>query len=121
LFLADEDPVGLAETWIPVDALGGHEELLENGAIEKGSLYELLQSEPIKLTLHRAVETIGPGLADDENAILLGLSPGSPLLVITRRTSTPEERAVEWTRLLFAGDRYEYRVELARPAEIRRR
>lgn len=41
--------------------------------------------------------------------------------MIVRTTSTLEERSVEWTRLLFAGDRYEYRVVMTRPAEIRRR
>lgn len=121
LFLADDDPLGLAETWLPVSALGGHEDLLENGAIEHGSLYDILQSPPIGLSLHRAVETISPGLATRDQAALLGCEPGSPLLVIVRTTSTLEERPVEWTRLLFAGDRYEYRVVMTRPAEIRRR
>ena len=121
LFLADDDPLGLAETWLPVSALGGHEDLLENGAIEDGSLYDILQSPPIGLSLHRAVETISPGLATRDQAALLGCEPGSPLLVIVRITSTLEERPVEWTRLLFAGDRYEYRVVMTRPAEIRRR
>jgi DNA-binding GntR family transcriptional regulator len=41
--------------------------------------------------------------------------------VIKRITFTPDDRAVEWTRLLFAGDRYEYRVEMQRPAQIVRR
>lgn len=120
LFLADGDPVGVAETWIPRGLLGRHDDLLEHGAIEEGSLYELLQSEPIGLALARAVETINPGLAEEPDAGLLGCEPGSPLLVIRRVTFTPDGRPVEWTRLLFAGDRYEYRVEMQRPAEIRR-
>lgn len=120
LFLADGDPVGVAETWIPRALLGPHDELLEHGAIEDGSLYELLQAEPIGLSLARAVETINPGLAEEPDAGLLRCEPGSPLLVIKRVTFTPEGRPVEWTRLLFAGDRYEYRVEMQRPAQIRR-
>jgi GntR family transcriptional regulator len=121
LFLADGDPVGLAETWLPQTLLGEHDHLFEQGAIEEGSLYELLQGEPLRLFLARAVETINPGLAEEPDAGLLGYEPGSPLLVIKRITFTPEGQAVEWTRLLFAGDRYEYRVEMQRPAQIRRR
>lgn len=121
LFLADDDPVGLAETWLPREVLGSGDDLLEDGEIEHGSLYELLQSDAIGLALHRAVETINPGVAEAADARLLACEPASPLLVIRRITFTPEDRPVEWTRLLFAGDRYEYRVEMRRPAEIRRR
>ena len=121
LFLADGDPVGVAETWIPSALLGPHDDLLEHGAIEHGSLYELLQAQPIGLVLARAVETINPGLAEEPDAGLLGCEPGDPLLVIKRISFTPQGRPVEWTQLLFAGDRYEYRVEMQRPAEIRRR
>jgi GntR family transcriptional regulator len=121
LFLADEDPVGLAETWLPQAVLGPNDYLFENGEIERGSLYELLQSERIGLTLHRAVETINPGIVDAADARLLGYAPATPVLVIRRITYTPQDLPVEWTRLLFAGDRYEYRVEMQRPAEIRRR
>ncbi|MGH2682921.1 MAG: GntR family transcriptional regulator [Actinomycetota bacterium] len=121
LFLADGDPVGLAETWLPQALLGERDDLFETGGIEEGSLYELLQGEPLRLSLARAVETINPGLAAEPDAGLLGYEPGSPLLVIHRIAFTPDDRAVEWTRLLFAGDRYEYRVEMRRPAQIVRR
>jgi GntR family transcriptional regulator len=121
VFLADGDPVGVADTWLPRALLGDHDALFENGEIEEGSLYEILQREPLELVLHRAVETINPGLAEQADAELLRHEPGSPLLVIKRITFTPDDRAVEWTRLLFAGDRYEYRVEMQRPARIVRR
>lgn len=121
LFLADGDPVGVAETWLPQQVVEGHDDLFEDGAIEHGSLYELLQGDRIGIRLHRAVETINPGLAEETDARLLRSEAGSPLLVIKRITFTPDDRPVEWTRLLFAGGRYEYRVEMHRPAEIRRR
>lgn len=122
LFLADGDPVGLAETWLPLEVLGSGDPLLESGGpLEEGSLYELLQGEPIGLDLHRAIETINPGIAGEADSALLGCEPGSPLLVIKRVTYTPEDRPVESTLLLFAGGRYEYRVEMFRPAVIRRR
>jgi len=37
------------------------------------------------------------------------------VLLIRRVTFTPNGQSVESTRLVFVGDRYEYRVELQRP------
>lgn len=115
LFLADGNAVGLAETWLPTNALHGHDDLLDRERLDQGSMYEVLQSEPIGLVLDRAVETISPGAVDAESAELLGCEPGAPVLLIRRLTFTPEGSAVESTRLVFVGDRYEYRVELHRP------
>jgi GntR family transcriptional regulator len=115
LFLADGEAVGLAETWLPLDVLHGHDDLLDRDRLDQGSMYEVLQSEPIGLPLDHAVETISPGVVDAPRAELLGCEAGTPVLLIRRLTYTPEERAVESTRLVFVGDRYEYRVELQRP------
>jgi DNA-binding GntR family transcriptional regulator len=116
LFLADDKAVGLAETWLPLDVLGGHDDLLDEDTLDRGSMYEALQSEPIGLVLDHAAETISPGAASDADGKLLGCLPGTPVLLIGRITFTPDGHAVESTRLVFVGDRYEYRVELYRPA-----
>jgi GntR family transcriptional regulator len=115
LFLADESAVGLAETWLPLDALQGHDDLFDQDRLDEGSMYEVLQSEPIGLVLDHAVETISPGVVDAPSAELLGCEAGTPVLLIRRLTFTPEGQTVESTRLVFVGDRYEYRVELHRP------
>lgn len=115
LFLADGRAVGLAETWLPVEALGGHDDLLGRDRLGRGSLYEVLRSEPIGLVLDHAVETISPGVVDSLSAQVLGCDAGTPVLLIRRLTFTPDEEPVESTRLVFVGDRYEYRVELHRP------
>jgi len=115
LFLADGSAVGLAETWLPLDALRGHDDLFDPDRLDQGSMYEALQSEPIGLVLDHAVETISPGVVDAGSAELLGCKRGAPVLVIRRLTFTPDGRAVDSTRLVFVGDRYEYRVELHRP------
>jgi GntR family transcriptional regulator len=120
LFLADGEPVGLADTWLPLAALRGHDALFDRDRLNGGSMYEVLQGEPIGLVLDHAVETVSPGVADAPSAALLGCAPGTPVLLIRRLTYTPAGHAVESTRLVFVGDRYEYRVELHRPAEGRR-
>ena len=115
LFLADGEPVGLAETWLPLDALHGHDGLFERDRLDEGSMYEVLQREPIGLVLDHAFETISPGVVDPSSAELLGCKLGTPVLIVRRLTFAPEGQAVESTRLVFVGDRYEYRVELHRP------
>ncbi len=115
LFLADGSPVGLAETWLPVDALGGHDHLFDSEHLDAGSMYEVLQAEPIGLVLDHATETVSPGAVDAPSAELLGREAGTPVLLIRRLTYTPEGRCVESTRLVFVGDLYEYRVELHQP------
>jgi GntR family transcriptional regulator len=115
LFLADGNVVGLAETWLPLDALRGHDDLFDRDRLDEGSMYEALRSEPIGLVLDHATETISPGVADAPSAEVLGCERGTPVLLIRRLTFTPERQAVESTRLVFVGDRYEYRVELHRP------
>jgi GntR family transcriptional regulator len=115
LFLADGSPVGLAETWLPVGVLGGHDDLFDRERLDEGSMYEVLRSEPIGLVLDHATETVSPGAVDAPSAELLGCAVGTPVLLIRRLTFTPERRCVESTRLLFVGDLYEYRVELRQP------
>ena len=116
LFLADGTAVGLAETWLPLDALQGHDDLFDGERLAQGSMYEVLQSAPIGLVLDHAAETISPGALDAPSAELLGCEPGTPVLLIRRLAFTPAGQCVESTRLVFVGDRYEYRVELHRPA-----
>jgi GntR family transcriptional regulator len=117
LFLADGDTVGLAETWLPLEVLRGHDDLFARDRLSEGSMYEVLQRDPIGLVLDHAAETITPGVADAGSAALLGCGPGTPVLLIRRLTYSPGGQAVESTRLVFVGERYEYRVELQRPEE----
>jgi len=119
LFLADGNAVGLAETWLPLEALRGHDDLFDRDRLDRGSMYEVLRSAPIGLVLDHATETISPGVADPHSAELLGCELGTPVLLIRRLTFAPEGRAVESTRLVFVGDRYEYRVELHQPGRPR--
>ncbi|HEY7282964.1 MAG TPA: GntR family transcriptional regulator [Actinomycetota bacterium] len=115
LLLADERVVGLADTWLPHDLIAENEELFEQGRLDRGSLYELLQRPPVSLVLHRAEETISASVADDALAGRLECEPGEPVLVVKRISWTPDDRVVESTRLLFVSERYEYRVAMQPP------
>jgi len=116
LLLADDRPVGISETWLPREALAGRRDLFEAASLETGSLYDLLQGPEIGLRLHRGTETIRAAQASEAEAELLEFPPNSPTLVVRRVTFTPSDRPIEYTVMTFASDRYEYRVDLFRPA-----
>lgn len=116
LLLADDRPVGISETWLPREALGGRLDLFNPAALESGSLYDLLQGPEIGLRLHRGTETIRGGRASEEEASLLESPPNSPTLIVRRVTYTQSDRPIESTVMTFAADRYEYRVDLFPPA-----
>lgn len=116
LLLADGEVIGAAETWIPREMLGEHDRLLEQSVFDEGSLYDLLESPPINLTLEHGAERIGARVADERYAELLGCQPGDPLLSVDRVTYDASERAVEWTHMVFLGSRYEYPVNMNRPS-----
>lgn len=116
LLLADDTPIGISETWLPVDALAGRLDLFDPAELESGSLYDLLQGPEIGLRLHRGTETIRSATLNAADAELLECAPGSSALIVRRITYSQSERPVESTVMTFAADRYEYRVELFRPA-----
>jgi GntR family transcriptional regulator len=117
LLLADLRPIGVSETWLPVDALAGRVDLFTAEVLESGSLYELLQGPDIGLALHSGRETVRADLATPAQAQMLECGVNDPTLVVRRSSLTRSGRPVEWTVMTFAADRYEYSVELVRPAD----
>lgn len=112
LRLADGEPMALETSHLPYALMPVvPEERLA------GSLYWYLQEE-LGLTLASARQTLEPTVASEEEAGLLGLAPGSPLLLMERTTYDIAGRPVEFVRSLYRGDRYKFYVELKRrPAE----
>jgi GntR family transcriptional regulator len=116
LLVADDQPVGVSRTWLPLAVLGDHDRHIDRGVHEGGSLYQLLADSSPTLVPHRGTETIQPTLAGSEESRLLGCDPGTPLLEIRRCTWTATDLPLERTQLVFVPGRYEYRVELRRPS-----
>lgn len=89
--------------------------------LERGSLHEALAAAG--LTLRRGSATIRAEAATAEDASLLGVEPGDPLLVERRVIFDAQGGAVEATESRYPGDRYaldvRFDVEDARP-EARR-
>lgn len=81
----------------------GLADLLEGG----GSLYRALR-EHYGIHLAGAEDTVETVLADPEQASLLGVETGLPMLLVHRTGWDESGRRVEWTSSAFRGDRFRF-------------
>jgi GntR family transcriptional regulator len=103
--LADGQPFARVTVWCP-DELGAS---LSRSQVEKAPFYELLAIE-----IGRATQTIGAAAATSEDAELLEVPVGSPVLRCERVTRDVDDRPVLLSEHVFAGHRTELVVELPR-------
>jgi DNA-binding GntR family transcriptional regulator len=95
LRLADREPIAVERSTFPHRLAY----LLERDLT--GSLYDLLADD----VPSRAVERIEPVLADADDAALLHVRVGDPLLLVDRIAYADDGEVVETARDLFRGDR----------------
>ncbi len=103
LNLADGEPFARVTVWCP-EALGAS---ISRDDVERATFYELLD-----VPLGGAVQTIGAAVAGPEDAGLLEVPVGSPVLRCERITSTPEGRPVLLSEHVFPAHRTEFVVDL---------
>lgn len=103
LNLADGEPFARVTVWCPED-LGAQ---LSRADVERAPFYELLP-----VPLGGAVQTIGAALASADDAELLAVPVGSPILRCERITSTPDGRPVLLSEHVFPAHRTEFVVDL---------
>ncbi|MBU6241749.1 MAG: GntR family transcriptional regulator [Acidobacteria bacterium] len=107
LNMADGEPFAIVTVWCPAD-LGQH---LSRRDVEQSPFYELLE-----IPLQGATQTIGADAASDDDAKLLHVPVGSPVLRCERVTSDASGRAVLLSRHVFPGHRTEFVVDLPQAA-----
>jgi GntR family transcriptional regulator len=103
LNLADGEPFARVTVWCPDDLAAR----ISRHDVEQSTFYELLD-----IPLGGAVQTIGAALASAEDAALLEVPVGSPVLRCERTTSTPEGRPVLLSEHVFPAHRTEFVVDL---------
>lgn len=103
LNLADGEPFARVTVWCP-ERLGRGLSLAD---VEREPFYELLGVE-----LGGATQTIGADGASEEDAELLGMRMGAPVLVCHRTTSARSGEAVLVSQHVFPAHRTEFVVEL---------
>lgn len=101
--LADGAPFARVTVWCPED-LGAQ---LSRADVERAPFYELLP-----VPLGGAVQTIGAALAAPDDAALLEVPVGSPVLRCERTTRDGSGRAVLLSEHVFPGHRTEFVVDL---------
>lgn len=99
LRLADGTPFSLDHARFPAERFPGLLELSLGG-----SLYELLEKE-YGVAAADAEETVEVVHATDDEAALLSIKGGDPLLSITRTTYDSDGRPIEFSHDLFRADR----------------
>lgn len=109
LNLADDEPFARVTVWCP-EALGSS---LSRDQVEQTSFYESLDDAGVRLA--GATQTIGAAAADADDAALLQVPIGSPVLVCRRVTSDASGVAVLLGEYVFPAHRTEFIVELTDP------
>lgn len=97
--LANQRPMVLERSYFPAERFPD----LLNQALG-GSLYEILDKR-YGQNPRRALESLESVSADGREARLLGVSPGTALLLVERTAYSAEDTPVEFARDLYRGDR----------------
>ena len=103
LNLADDAPFARVTVWVPDDLAGE----LSRTSVERSSFYDNLP-----VAVGSAVQTIGAAAASDDDATLLEIPVGSPVLRCTRLTHSIDGRAVLFSEFVFPAHRTEFVVDL---------
>jgi GntR family transcriptional regulator len=96
-------PMAIENAVVPVCFLPDPDEVTS-------SLYEVLSLRGCRPA--RALQRLRAAVANAEDAKLLGLEVGAPLLVAERRCFARDGRPVEFTQTRYCGDRYDFIAEL---------
>lgn len=99
--LVDGGPIALEQMELPAALFPG----LAHDDLERGNLYQIMR-ERYGVTVHDAVQTLEPTVANPDQADLLDIPVYAPLLQIQRTTHDTTGRVVEFTRSVYRGDRY---------------
>jgi GntR family transcriptional regulator len=108
--LGDQVPIGLQTSFI---ALSREQNITREEMESAGSLYRILQ-EKYGIIPTEADETLEVTLATPEEARLLQIESGAPLLLNERLLFSQNRTPVEFVKILYRGDRYQYYVRLSR-------
>lgn len=113
LMLANDEPVSLCYTYIPIAVVAPMQHLLHVEALERESLYDILRQAGIELD--GGQQTISAVAATPEQAAHLRVAPGSALIDCERITHSHTQGRVEFTRILSRPDRTQWKVQLSAP------
>ena len=109
LRLADDKPLAIELSQI---SFKGCERLLEED-LEQNSLYRLLETQ-YGIPLMEADQELEAGLAGKEEAQLLKIQSGRPVLFTRRITYTERNQPIEYAKAVYCGNKYIFYTHLKR-------
>ncbi len=109
LRLADDEPLAIEVSQIHFK---GCERLLEED-LEHNSLYRVLESR-FGIMLMEADQELEAGLVENDEAQLLSISPGSPVLFTRRTTYTERNQPIEYAKSMYCGHKYTFYTHMKR-------
>ena len=107
LNLIDALPFARITVWVPADLAAE----LSRGAVERSPIYDLLRTRPAEAT-----RVITAAAAGRDDARLLGVRRGAPVLVCERITKEASGRAVLLSESVYDPSKTEFVAELSAPA-----
>jgi GntR family transcriptional regulator len=111
LLLANDEPMGLSESWLAPTALGDNAGPTTD-ELDAGSLYLWLRSR-CGIQIAGAKEFIEAAVADAPLSRWLDIAPGAPLLVARRRSHAADGAPIEYAVMRYRADRYRFSIDLA--------
>ena len=107
--LLDLSPVSLEVTWLP-EALGN---IVARADLTTRDVFLVLEQDA-GVVLGHATLAIDAALADHATAAALDTDAGAPLLRVERLTHDAHGTPIDFERLYFRGDAFQYRLRLDR-------
>jgi GntR family transcriptional regulator len=108
LRLANEEPIALETSYLPVKLIPGlTPEILEE------SLYTYIEDE-LHLNIGHATQTVEAALVNDEDIKHLKIKKGVPVLLIQRETFLENGTPLELVRSSYRADKYKFKIDIER-------
>lgn len=104
---ANNEPILISNSYIPQKFVP---DLVEKG-LPRESLYQTLERD-YGIALFETDETVQAVVAEKEEAKLLNVKEGSPLLLVHRIVRDKDGVTVEYNSAVFRGDRFKYHKKL---------
>jgi len=106
---ADDEPMALNISYFSLALCPG----LKGENLENQSIYRLLE-EKYGIKLAQAEQSIRAKSANSQEASLLNIKPGAPLLVVEGTVLTEDGQPIEHLQTIYRSDRYEFRANSVR-------
>lgn len=103
----DNEPIGISQIYIVADIVPG----IINDPLIKDSVYQVMESKYC-IELAVASEVVEARGASKEEAALMKVEIGTPLITVKRLTSDAFGNTIELSEITSRADRYSYKVTL---------